>query len=212
MSSPSKRMPKKREIWYVKDLWMDKTEFGPCTKAESRPRHLNKHDGFACVPYPDLVGVMGASPVVVEVKSPAEIATWREYDDVNGITPTGRRFMPLGFASWRETLFDKAGEIAPRGQKGLVRAYAVAPTSQLLRYALDYPDLSAKYSEWDGLSLPQVKHPRDVIALLVVPKENASSADISMRLIGELKYANAEVLTEDARLRVYRIRCTAFSG
>jgi hypothetical protein len=74
-----------------------------------------------------------------------------------------------------------------------------------------YPDLSAKYAECTGLSLPQVKTPRDVVALLVVPRENAASADLSMRLICELKYATAEMLTEDARLRVYRIRCVAFS-
>lgn len=160
----------------------------------------------------DLAGVIDSAPVIVEVKSPAEKATWPVYDDVKNITQTGRCFMPQGFAAWRKTLFDHATKTAPYGKLGLVRTYAVAATSQLFRYVLDYPDKAAEYAEWTGLSLPQVKHPRDIVALLVVPKENAASADLSMRLICELKYATAEVLTEDARLRVYRIRCTAFSA
>jgi hypothetical protein len=158
----------------------------------------------------DLVGVMGSMPVVVEVKSPAEPPPWRVCPDVKGITPTGRRFMPSDFAMWRAMLVDRAKKVAPPRTTGLVRTYAVAATSQLLRYALDYPDLSAKYAEWTGLPLPHVKHPRDVVALLAVPLENAGSADLAMRLISDLKYATGEVLTEDAHVRVYRIRYLAF--
>ncbi len=51
MNNPSQRKPKKREVWYVKDLWVKKAEFIKCAKAESSLRHLDKHDGFVCVPF-----------------------------------------------------------------------------------------------------------------------------------------------------------------
>lgn len=51
MNNPQKRTPKKWEVWSVKDIWPEKAEFLKCSQAERLPRHLDKHDGFACVPY-----------------------------------------------------------------------------------------------------------------------------------------------------------------
>jgi len=50
-SKASPRIPQKYEVWRVKDLWADKAEFFKCSVAKKLPRHLDKHDGFACVPY-----------------------------------------------------------------------------------------------------------------------------------------------------------------
>ena len=51
MNNTEKRTPKKWEVWLVRDIWLEKAEFLKCSHAERLPRHLDKHDGFACVPY-----------------------------------------------------------------------------------------------------------------------------------------------------------------
>lgn len=159
--------------------------------------------------YPDLIGILGGVPVMVEVKSPAEPQCWRIYDDVKGLTPTGRRFLPDGFVGWREILWNRAAEVSPRGETGMTRTYAITVAGQLLRYVLDYPDLAGDYAVWSGLSLPHVERPAQVGAVLAVPHELRPCAERAMQLLDGLAIATGSALASDARVFAMRInyRC-----
>jgi hypothetical protein len=46
------KRPERRQVWKVRHLWLDSTDFGKCTEAQKRLRVLHGiPDGFACVPY-----------------------------------------------------------------------------------------------------------------------------------------------------------------